>query len=537
MLYARIVRTLIIALVLLAGSRLAQAQTPALGETTFPNSGAAEAQESFLRGLLLLHSFEYEDARAAFQEARRLDPDFAMAAWGEAMSHNHPVWFSQEVDAARAALEKLAPTPDARLAKAPTEREKDYLRAADVLFFGDGDKEARDFAFAAAMRRLHERYPDDLDAAAFYALALLGTSHGGRDFRIYMQAAAVAEEVFAQNPNHPGAAHYLIHSYDDPVHAPIGLRAARAYAKIAPAAAHALHMPAHIFVAMGMWDEVVASNEASWAAADARVERQGLGVEQRGFHALWWLCYGYLQQGRFRDAHRMLDIVAEDVRRSGGSNRTRYHLAVMRAAYLIGAEQWDVEAAGLDVDLSGMRVETAAVDLFATGMAALKSGDRAKAEEALAALRQRRSSAEGESGQEAAAVMEDELQALLFFDTGKTEEALQVMQEAAVAEDALRFDFGPPSPVKPAHELFGEMLLDLDRAAEAQEQFRLALDRTPRRARALLGLARAAAHAGDQTTARYAYDTLRQIWHRADDDLPALQEVSGALGEIGAGSK
>ncbi len=535
--YARIARTLIVALILLAGGRLVQAQTPELGETTFPNSGAAEAQEPFLRGLLFLHSFEYEDAREAFQEARRLDPDFAMAAWGEAITHNHPVWFNQNQKAAQEALNQLAPTPEGRLAKAPTEREKDYLRVAEVLFFGDGDKDARDLAFAEAMRRLHEQYPDDLDAAAFYALSLLGTSHGGRDFRIYMQAAAVAEEVFARNPNHPGAAHYLIHSYDDPIHAPVGLRAARVYAKIAPAASHALHMPSHIFVAMGMWDDVVASNEDSWAAADARFERKNLGVNQRGFHALWWLCYGYLQQGRYGDALETLDIIDEDVRRSQGSGRTRFHLAAMRAAYLIGTEQWEGEAADIEVDLSGMRLGTAAIDLFATGMAASKSGDQARAEEALEAIQQRRASAEGTSGQDAAAVMEHELQALLFYEEGKTEKALQLMQEATVVEDAMRFDFGPPSPVKPSHELLGEMLLALDRAAEAQEQFRLALDRTPRRALALLGLARAAAKAGDPTTARHAYDTLRQIWHRADDDLTALQEVSGALSEIDAGSQ
>ena len=535
--YARIVPALFVVLVLVAGGRMVQAQTPDLGETTFPNSGAAEAQEPFLRGLLLLHSFEYEDAREAFQEARRIDPDFAMAAWGEAMSHNHPVWFSQETEAARDALKRLAPTLDGRLTKAPTDREKDYLRVADVLFFGDGDKDTRDLAFAEAMRRLYEQYPDDLDAAAFYALSLLGTSHGGRDFRIYMQAAAVVEEVFARNPNHPGAAHYLIHSYDDPIHAPVGLRAARVYAKIAPAAAHALHMPSHIFVAMGMWDVVVASNEDSWAAADARVERKGLGVNQRGFHALWWLCYGYLQQGRFHDAKKMLDIIEEDERRSDGSGRTRYHLAVMRAAYLIGAEQWDGDAVAIDLDPSVLGLETAAIHLFATGMAAVKSGDEEKARKTLATLMDRVAEGKEGSGLQAATVMQHELKALLLMDEGKPDDALALMQKAAEIEDAMRFDFGPPSPVKPAHELYGEMLLDLDRAAEAQEQFRLALDRTPRRALALLGLARAATRSGDAATARHAYDTLRQIWHRADDDLAALPEVLGALGEIDAGSQ
>ena len=201
-----------------------------LGETEFANSGAPEAQEPFLRGLLLLHSFEYDDAREAFQEARRLDPDFAMAAWGEAMTHNHPVWMQQDRDAARAALDGV----DAMPASA---RERAYLATLGVLYGGDASKEDRDDAYAEAMRQLAAGYPDDLDAAAFYALSILATAHEGRDFTTYMEAAAVAEEVFDQNPQHPGAAHYLIHAYDDPVHAPLGLRPARVYAEVAPSAA------------------------------------------------------------------------------------------------------------------------------------------------------------------------------------------------------------------------------------------------------------------------------------------------------------
>ena len=534
MYYARFALLFVFVLILTTASRSVQAQVAELGETTFANSGAAEAQAPFLRGVLLLHSFEYDDAREAFREASRLDPDFAMAYWGEAMSYNHPVWFRQETEAARSALNRLAPTLDARLAKAGTEREKDYLRTADVLFSGDGDKEARDIAYAGAMQRLYERYPDDLDAAAFYALALLGTSHGGRDYAIYMKAAGVVEEVFAKNPNHPGAAHYLIHSYDDPIHAPVGLRAARAYARIAPAASHALHMPSHIFVAMGMWDDVVASNEASWAAADVRVERRQLGVDQRGFHALWWLCYGYLQQGRFREARDMLEVIEEDVQRSKGSGRTRTHLAAMRAAYLVDTEHWDGDAARITVDRSGLSLEMTAVDLFVTGMAALKTGDRAAARSTLESLQGRLTSAEAGRGREAGTVMARELEALLLIDAGQTDAALRLMREAAAAEDAMHFDFGPPSPVKPSHELLGEMLLAQGRATEAQGAFQQALSRAPRRTRSLLGLARAAAQAGDEAGARQAYDALRQIWHRADSDLPALAEVSAVLGEAGS---
>ena len=156
------------------------------------------------------------------------------------------------------------------------------------------------------MKRMHDKYPADDEVTSFYALAILGTSHGGRDFSIYMRAAALVEQVYAKNPQHPGAAHYLIHAYDDPVHAPLGLRYADAYSKIAPSASHALHMPSHIYVAMGMWDEAAAINERSVKAADARREAKKLDVDQRGFHALLWLVYSYTQQGRYEDARGIL---------------------------------------------------------------------------------------------------------------------------------------------------------------------------------------------------------------------------------------
>ena len=266
-----------------------------LGVIDFPTSGSAQAQPLFVKGVLLMHSFEYDDAREAFIEAEKADPSFAMAYWGEAMTFNHPVWQRTSPDLAKAALNKLAPTADARRAKAPTEKEKDWIGAVEKLY-GSGDKLARDLAYADSMKRMSEKYPNDDEVKAFYALALLGTSHNGRDVAIYMRAAALVEQVYAKNPQHPGAAHYLIHAYDDPIHAPLGLRYADAYSKIAPSASHALHMPSHIYVALGMWDESASINERSVKAADARREAKKLDVDQRGFHALLWLVYTYTQQ-------------------------------------------------------------------------------------------------------------------------------------------------------------------------------------------------------------------------------------------------
>ena len=209
-----------------------------VGVVQFANSGSASAQASFLRGLAQLHNFEYADAAAEFRKAQQADPNFAMAYWGEAMTYNHPIWMEQDPGAARSALNRLAPTPEARAAKAGTQRERDYLQAVEILY-GDGAKEDRDVRYSQAMAELHQKYPSDVDAAAFYALSLMGTCHHGREIPTYMRALAILEDLIYANPKHPGVAHYIIHATDDPVHAPLGLHAARAYSKIAPSAAHA----------------------------------------------------------------------------------------------------------------------------------------------------------------------------------------------------------------------------------------------------------------------------------------------------------
>ena len=522
-------------LVLLAGTLAGAAGEGApgaeLGRVDFPTSGAPAAQEHFLRGVLWLHSFEYGDARAAFKKAQELDPGFALAYWGEAMTYNHPLWSEQEREAARAALAKLAPTPEERLAKAPTVREKGFLRAVEVLY-GEGDKPGRDRAYAEVMQQLSEQYPEDLEAASFYALAVLG-SVGERDFATYMRAAAVADGVFAKNSHHPGAAHYLIHSYDDPIHAPLGLRAARVYAQIAPAAVHALHMPAHIFLALGMWEDMAASNEASW---EASLVRGGAS-----YHALHWLEYAYLQQGRYREARRLLERMEADTR-ANPAGYTGWHWAAMRAAYLVETRRWDDPALRVELDLSKAReIAAPGADLFARGLAALKSGKRAEAEKALAEMKSLRSEAAAAldthaghahwssqvspAGLKTVAILEQELEALLNLADGRTAEAIRRLQEAAAAEEAMSFDFGPPAIVKPTHELLGEVLLEQGQAQEAQRAFERALERAPRRVLSLLGLARAAKQAGDVEASERAYAELRQIWKRADTELPELAEI------------
>ena len=284
-----------------------------LGRISFPTSGSSNAKPGFVRGVLLLHSFEYDDAIAAFREAQRLDPGFAMAYWGEAMCHNQTLWYNESVEKARAVLAKLAPARAARQAKAPTAREKGYLDAVERLF-GDGDKAQRNRAYSDRMAELTRQFPADDEAAALYALSLLGTIPSGqRDPVTSLKAGGIASAILKKNAEHPGAAHYALHAFDDGEHAAMGLQAARIYARIAPASSHARHMPSHVFLPLGMWDEAVASDEASFAASVERVKRLGLSMAQADFHSLSWLHYEYLQQGRFAKAREVMKTVEQAI--------------------------------------------------------------------------------------------------------------------------------------------------------------------------------------------------------------------------------
>jgi tetratricopeptide (TPR) repeat protein len=275
--------------------------TDQLGELHEAFSVNATAQPHFERGLLLLHNFEYEDAREAFLEAQALDSNAVMNYWGEAMTYNHPLWRRQEFEDGVAALEKLGADAESRAARAATDLERGFLQGAEILF-GAGEKDVRDQAYSDHMKMLYEKYPGHEEVATFYALSILGAVPVGRDIAAYEAGAEVAKGVLANNPNHPGALHYLIHSYDDPTHAPLALEAAASYSQVAADAVHALHMPSHIFLAVGMWEEVVSSNIASFAASQRRMEEKGLDYDALSYHALSWLQYGHLQLGNFEEA-------------------------------------------------------------------------------------------------------------------------------------------------------------------------------------------------------------------------------------------
>jgi len=500
-----------------------------LGRVDFPASGAAEARPHFERGVAALHSFWYGEAAAAFQRARELDPDFVMAYWGEAMTHNHPIWDEVELEEGRAVLAALAPTPEERSARAPTERERAWLEAVEVLYFGGGDKDDRDRAYAAAMARLAEGFPD-LEARAFHALAIEGVVYGGapeeRRFPLLMRAAAELEELFDGSPEHPGVLHYLIHAYDDPVHAPLGLRAARRYAQVAPAAHHALHMPSHIFVQLGRWDEAAASNEDAWEASVGWADHAGHGRGHHDYHSLAWLHYAYLQQGRIAAARGVLETARRDAAASPGE-RVEGARAGMAARHRIEALAMGL-AGPLDAALLPEQVPRYLPLRLADALSAAAVGDDEAARRAVEALRAEVGNAGDPSVER---VMEREATAALLLAEGRPEEALAAAAASAEIEAALPPPSGPPDTIKPAQELCGELLLALDRPAEAAERFAISLARTPRRPLSLLGAARAAAAQGDRETAAQRYRQLLEVWHQADPGIPALAEARRFLDE------
>lgn len=508
-------------------SVLAQSDAQRFGRVSFANSGAAAAQPAFLRGIALLHDFQYSEAVEAFREAQRIDPGFAMAYWGEAMSYNHGVWREQDSVAARAVLVRLGTTSDVRLAKAPTAREKDYVRLLDVLYGTAGTKPSRDSAFAVGAAQLAKQYPADDEAQLLHALALLQLFP--RTDSTYEQAAAIAERVRRVHPDHPGALHYIIHAYDDPAHAAAGLTAARAYSKVAPAAGHAQHMTSHIFIALGMWDDVVHANEI---AIGLKHTPDALIAANCG-HAGLWLDYAYLEQGRWPDAKRMMDGCFAH---AGDSATIARGYAEMRLRSII-----DMGAAGADVPPLPGNVRGGAVIQFmqAYGSAydALERRDTIAARsyiDQMVAARMaiargpRRPNTDQLLGNTQVSV--SEMQALMLMYAGQHDAAIALLRAAAAAEDTLPFMFGPPEVQKPSHELLGELLLPMHRPSDAKREFERALRRTPGRSLSLLGLARASRAAGDSAASLAAYRTLLVNWHRADTRVRALGEARHGAG-------
>jgi hypothetical protein len=500
-----------------------------VGTVRFPTSCSAPVQADFERAVAMLHSFWFSASTVAFMAVAQADPGCGMAHWGVAMNLlGNPFGWPPSP---KAMADGWAAVERAKAAGAKTQRERDYIAAIET-FYKDADKidhRTRALAYRQAMEQLAARYPDDGEAAVFYALALNATAlPTDKTYADQLKAAGILEKAFAAEPQHPGVAHYLIHSYDYPPIAEKGLTAARRYASIAPAAPHALHMPSHIFTRRGYWQESIDANRASIAAISSHFDQ---------LHALDYLAYAYLQTAQDAAAKRVVDQVSELPKVNIEHFVTGFALATIPSRYALERGRW-TEAAGLALFGKefpwGRFPQSEAQLVFARALGAARSGDAAAARrdiERLGALRDALAAAKVGYWAEQVDIQRQVASAWVARAEGKKDEALALLRAAADREGASEKHPVTPGPLAPARELLAEMLLDANEPAQALREFEASMRVEPNRFRGLHGAARAAELSGDRTRARTYYSALLALGEQADTERPELRQAKAFLGK------
>lgn len=500
-------------------TELTQAQ---LGTVHFPVSCAASAQKPFRRGVALLHSFWYEQAETTFEQIAKDDPRCAMAHWGIAMSLWHELWNRPDAATIKRGLS------EASIASAfspKTDRERDYIAAINAFYSGSDKRkyQKRARAYSKAMQKVYRRNPDDHEGAAFYALSLLASEPEHDTGEVNRKkAAAVLEKVFAVEPNHPGVIHYLIHTYDTQDMAALGLPAARRYAQIAPAAPHALHMPSHIFARLGLWQDDINSNLASIAASRKYAEMGGEGHE---FHAMDFLFYAYMQSGREGDAHRLIEEVKamapmKDMYGMGFDPRISA-LVAFEAMYPLELHHWQDAAELAEVPGASSEDDSITHWARAIGLAHLGQADEARKEVAEIEAIHKKVSEEKKSKGTLAAIDQDrkEAEAWAEYAEGKRDSGVSILRSV---EETGVFE---ASDQLPARGMLADMLLKMDRPAEALAEYEADLKTNPKRFNSLYGAARAAEGAGNTEKASHYYAQLVKNCDGSDSARPELSEA------------
>ncbi|HZJ44696.1 MAG TPA: hypothetical protein VFD63_13055 [Pyrinomonadaceae bacterium] len=508
-----------------------------VGQVNFKVSCSPKVQSQFNRAVAWLHSFEYEEAEKEFELIAVADPQCGMAYWGVAMSNYHPLWTPPTPDELKkgvTAVEK------ANAAGAKTERERAFI-ASITLFFKDADKvdhSTRATAYYESMKKLYERDPSDNETAVFYSLSLIsvGMMANDKTYAKEKEAAQILNRVLKREPQHPGVTHYLIHSYDYPALAELALPAARSYAKIAPASAHAQHMPSHIFTRLGLWQEAIKSNLDARASAKAFAARHKMpGAWDEQLHAMDYLAYAYLQGAQDKEAWGVFQELNKIRRVDPPSFKVAYAFAAIPARYALERRQW-AEAARLslqpgtvtNLSWDNFRWAEAYIHL-ARAVGAARTGDKtlARAEvDELKAIHQQLG--EIKSGYDWARQVEIQskiAEAWLSFAQGNSEAALSEMKAAADADDATEKHPVTPGSILPAREQLGELLLELKKPVEALHEFEVSLRVAPNRFNGLYGAARAARLASDEKTARLYFSKLVELCRHADAARPELEEA------------
>jgi hypothetical protein len=505
-------------------------QPEQLGTVHFPVSCSAAAQQQFDRAVALLHSFFFPETVKAFTAVTETDPSCAMGYWGLAMSQrSNPLILPLDV----AALKRGWEAVEKAKASAPkTPRELEYIAAMEAYYRDpeQGGYKQRVEAYERAMEQLYQRYPDDPEAAIFYALALNeAVDHADKTYARQLRAGAILEEIFAVQPDHPGVAHYIIHAYDFPPLAQRGLPAARRYTEIAPSSPHALHMPSHIFSMLGLWQESIQGNLASAAAAKAYAAKH-LPGQTLWLHMDDFRIYAYLQGAEDQQAKRIVEErnVIEKVTPVRLPSDTAY--AAIPVRYAIERGQWS-EAAALEVYAS-QYPQAEAIMQFGRALGAARSGDVAKARQAIDRLQSLRDALTQAKQAYWADQVEIQRQAAMAWVAraqGRPEDALQLMREAADLEDASEKHIAMENRLVPMRELLAEMLLELNEPAKARREFEASLQNAPNRFRSFYGAAKAAERAGQLQKTKVFYEQLVTLCSQADSERPELVEAKAFL--------
>jgi tetratricopeptide (TPR) repeat protein len=497
-----------------------------LGTVAFPVSCAPEVQKPFERGVALLHSFWYEEAEKEFQLIATDNPRCAMAHWGIAMSLWHQLWNEPDKKVIQRGMDEVH---QAKTTDGPsTPREKAYI-AAVAAFYSNSKRlnhEARAKAYSDAMKKVYESYPDDHEAAVFYALSLLASEpHEDATFANRKQAAAILEKLFAIAPDHPGVAHYLIHSYDKPQLAQLGLPAARRYAQIAPSAPHALHMPSHIFARVGLWQDDINSNLAS-IAATRKTASMGMGGEGHQFHAMDFLFYAYMQSGRDADAKALIEEIRampdkKDDMYGKGFDPHAAALAYLSALYPIEMHDWSTAAALPPPQVAGTSEGSVIYWARAVGSAHLRRPDDVRKD--IAEIEGLHKKLAAEKSEFADAVENDrkQAQAWLAFAEGKEDDAVEALRPIADKQDSL----GDEPQGLPAREMIADILLETKRPQQALAEYQADLKLNPNRFDGLYGAARAAEAAGKQNDAAEYYALLLKVCDGSNSTRPELSRA------------
>jgi tetratricopeptide (TPR) repeat protein len=505
-----------------------------LGKVHFPISCSAASQKKFDAGLAMLHSFWYGKSDKAFGELASADPVCAMAHWGVAMSRFHQIWEAPPPDDVKVAVAAMAA---ARAAGANTQRERDYIEALGAYWdrWDTVDHVTRFLAYEKAMGELAAKYPKDREASIFYALALNGVALAVPPDKTYARtkkAGAILEPIFREMPQHPGVAHYIIHSYDFPTLAERGLDAARRYSKIAQDSPHALHMPSHIFTRLGLWEDSIQSNLDSASAARKDLQRTMPGAFSFDeLHAMDYLAYAYLQTGRDAEARKIFEEAARAQKFDKQNFAAAYALTAIPARLAMERRNWPgataVELKPADFAWSKFPWTESTV-AFARAVGFARSGDATSARKEVARLEKLRDGLkEAKNAYWADQVEINRLEAAAWLARAekKDSEALELMRSAAALEDTTDKHPVTPGPILPAREQLGDLLLELGKPAEALAEYRADLAASPNRLNGLYGAARSARLSGDAAAAKSYYEKVIALCGKADGAREQVAEA------------